>query len=121
MTAPEFENGRFQVSVRSGLPDQALNLLDTISDLLLRKDEWRFSRPGCCDCILCRREDELGGRVWSGLARKYVSSYDLQNKERRYQSDDEEYARIDYNVQKIAVVLGRVGVGGRLSLIAHLE
>ena len=59
--------------------------------------------------------------MWSVLAGEDVSSHPLDDEERCDQPDYKKYARIDHNVQEIAVILRLVGVGGRLGLIAHVD
>lgn len=119
LTAPEFENDRFQASVRLSSPDQMLPQLDTVSDDLLRKYEWRFSRPGRRDGgIVPPGQHELRCRVGGVNARKDMSSHGTDDQERHDQPYYEEDTRIDDNVQKVALIFRDVGVGG-LGRIGH--
>lgn len=53
------------------------------------------------------------------LARHEMSAYTLDDEEGHNKPEDQEYSRVDHNVQEVAIILWRVAIGGGIVLSAH--
>jgi hypothetical protein len=53
------------------------------------------------------------------LARHEMPAYTLDDDEGHDKAEDQEYSRVDHNVQEIAIILWRVAIGGGIVLSAH--